>query len=990
MSDLCKIDDIHHLFAYNQIILNLAIMKKGLRIISTTLFFLLISLLLQAQTTFYESLDGFTANQNIVAQDSIEGNGNWRLWSGNANEDAVVSTNQSLTTNNSIFIQSSDDIVYYPGSFTSGRWFFSGHIFIPTGNSAFFNMMHNWANYSYEWAFQVFFQANGTGRLNVGGNNYNFSYNHNEWLYISVEIDMANDLAKLWVNNQLIRAWPWHYSPTGTSGQNKFESVNFFGWNDEPSKGLFYVDELTFSSNAIVRLENKTTTWSGTAKQVTVKTYPPNLPYTVTYNGSSTLPVEPGKYIVNASITNPLYPGSATDTFIINKINAAVSISNISQTYNGTAKPVTVATNPAGLPTLVTYNGSSSIPVNAGKYVVVATINDPHYQGSITDTLVISRALVTITLSNITQIYSGLAKSVTVTTNPAGLTTVVTYNGSSVNPVNSGYYSVAVRIVDANYVGNITSALTIRKANAIIMVTGLTKTYNGAPQGITVQTIPEGLTYSVSYNGSASQPVNAAIYNTSVVINDANYQGLANSFFSILKAQAKIDVSETEVIYDGNAKSVNLSTVPTGLLVDVTYNGSSTIPVNAGLYKIAAIVRDLNYQGSVNDTLLVSKAPVIVEISDMEAVYDGIAKPVTISTTPSALKYKTTYNGYTSVPIIAGSYAVEVVITNPNYQGTASDTLIIKKADASISLTCSDIDYDGQAHIAMAQTSPIGLNYTILYNGSEDFPVNAGMYVVQASIDNENYAGEAIDTLIIRKKRAQINLSELITTYDGTEKQPVVKTTPSKLSVEFLFNGLNTNPIDAGTYVIEASINSENYSGVVFDTLVIEKAQQVISWDQNLCGHAPGETLELEAKASNNQDVYYTSSNPVVSDVLGSRLILKGMGQATIIAHLNGNNNFHEASPVSKIVEVTSSSIEEEISSIIKCWPNPVSDNLTIGIDSDKEVEVSIYNQTGALMILKNISGLNPQIDLSELATGIYILKMNYNNTNYSLKVSRQ
>jgi GH25 family lysozyme M1 (1,4-beta-N-acetylmuramidase) len=69
------------------------------------------------------------------------------------------------------------------------------------------------------------------------------------------------------------------------------------------------------------------------------------------------------------------------------KASAAVMLSNLTQTYDGTAKSVSVTTVPPGLAVIVTYNGSSAAPTNVGNYTVVALVNDLNYQGGATNTL---------------------------------------------------------------------------------------------------------------------------------------------------------------------------------------------------------------------------------------------------------------------------------------------------------------------------------------------------------------------------------------------------------------------------------------------------------------------------------------------------------------------------------------------------------------------------------------------------------------------------
>ena len=74
-------------------------------------------------------------------------------------------------------------------------------------------------------------------------------------------------------------------------------------------------------------------------------------------------------------------------------VPATVTLGNLNQTYDGTAKSVTATTTPANLTVNITYGGSANAPANAGSYTVIGTINDAHYQGSATNTLVISKAI---------------------------------------------------------------------------------------------------------------------------------------------------------------------------------------------------------------------------------------------------------------------------------------------------------------------------------------------------------------------------------------------------------------------------------------------------------------------------------------------------------------------------------------------------------------------------------------------------------------------
>jgi hypothetical protein len=139
-----------------------------------------------------------------------------------------------------------------------------------------------------------------------------------------------------------------------------------------------------------VTLGALTASFDGAGKPVTVATVPPGLSFSITYNGSSIVPINAGTYTVSVTVTQAGYTGTGTGTLTIEKAPVMVVLSNLSFTYDDLAKSVTAATDPSGLAVTVTYNGSTIPPTAAGSYTVVATVIDPNYQGSATAIMTIA------------------------------------------------------------------------------------------------------------------------------------------------------------------------------------------------------------------------------------------------------------------------------------------------------------------------------------------------------------------------------------------------------------------------------------------------------------------------------------------------------------------------------------------------------------------------------------------------------------------------
>ncbi len=77
----------------------------------------------------------------------------------------------------------------------------------------------------------------------------------------------------------------------------------------------------------------------------------------------------------------------------------------------------------------------------------------------------------------------------------------------------------------------------------------------------------------------------------------------STSAVTIVTAPATVMISNLFQFYDGTGKSASVSTVPPGLAVSVTYNGSNVAPTNAGSYAVVAMVTATNYQGETANVL---------------------------------------------------------------------------------------------------------------------------------------------------------------------------------------------------------------------------------------------------------------------------------------------------------------------------------------------------------------------------------------------------
>jgi hypothetical protein len=126
-----------------------------------------------------------------------------------------------------------------------------------------------------------------------------------------------------------------------------------------------------------------------------------------------------GTYPISAGVgsltaANYDFASFVSGTLTIGTAAATLSLGGLVFTYDGSPHPATFSTDPANLTGVAmsyTVNGASvTVPTSAGRYVVVAGLDNPNYTAmAVTATLIINRAPTTLTWSNPADVVSGTA-----------------------------------------------------------------------------------------------------------------------------------------------------------------------------------------------------------------------------------------------------------------------------------------------------------------------------------------------------------------------------------------------------------------------------------------------------------------------------------------------------------------------------------------------------------------------------------------------------
>ncbi len=439
---------------------------------------------------------------------------------------------------------------------------------------------------------------------------------------------------------------------------------------------------------------------------------------------------------------------------------------------------------------------------------------------------------------------------------------------------------------------------------SVTVVGGFTGTGIALPTGDISYTIGSGSAQIAAItDGTATVtiPASQAAGPYTITVNyagDGNYNAASPATISleIDKATATVMLGSLSATYDGNPHAATSTTTPASLAVTFTYDGSSTAPTAAGSYAVIGTINNANYTGTATGALVIAKAATVM-LGSLSATYDGNPHAVTATTTPASLAVTFTYNGSSAAPTAAGSYPAIGTINDSNYAGTASGTLVIAKATATVTLGNLSAVYDGNPHAATATTSPSSLTVLLTYDGSSTAPTAAGSYAVIGTIGNANYAGTASGTLIIAKATAIVTLGTLSATYDGNPHAATATTNPASLAASFTYNGSSTAPTVAGSYAVIGTISDANYAGTASGTLVIAKAAATVTLGN------------LTATYDGNPHAATATTNPASLAVAltynGSATAPTAAGSYPVVGTINDTNHSGSATGTLVIAKAT-------------------------------------------------------------------------------------
>ena len=641
-----------------------------------------------------------------------------------------------------------------------------------------------------------------------------------------------------------------------------------------------------------------------------------------------------------------------------------------------------------------------------GTYADAITLSggsDNNYTFSlVTGDLEVTKAFLTATADNQTKVYGAANPVLTfqysgwlngddsedLTTKPSATTTVSVT--SSVD-VYAGVITVAGG-VDENYdFSYVASDFTVIKATLTATADAKTKVYGEANPALTFQ-------YSGWVNGVEAIDVAPSItttvdgttivgtYTDAITLNE----GLDNNYiFSFVAGD--LDVTKAVLTATADPKTkvygeanplltflysgwVNgVETIDAAPLIATTVDGTTIV----GTYTDAITLSggsDNNYTFSfVSGALDVTKAILTVTAEPKTKVY-GEANPL----------FTFLYSGWVNgVETIDGPPSITTIVDGTTNVGTYTDAITLSDGsdnNYTFSFVAGDLDVNKAILTATAEpkTKVYGSDnpaLTILWAGfrnNDDVSVinelplistlalktsDIGIYDINITGGNDNnydlnLVNGSLDIdkaplVIMAEDKAKIYLEpnpELTFTWSGFvlgQNQDVIDVVPAIGTIA------NENS-DAGIYSISASGGVDgNYSFTYENgTLTVDKADQVITFEEIPAGLRMTQELQLNAEATSSLLISFESSDLIIGSIDGDLLTVNKEGNLTITASQAGNHNWNPAPDVTR--EIVTLPTFDNINSLFTPNNDGMNDYWYIpDLEKYGELQVTVYNRFG-------------------------------------------
>jgi hypothetical protein len=239
------------MFVKEYLIINLKFYCSMKKVLLLFVSLLVWTAFVSAQTVLYtDNLDSYP-NQSYLGVDNPTW---WTTWENlpGTNQDIQISTNFAHSSPNSgqvdVTSGTSTDGILKLGDKVSGVYELTWWLYISNNKCGYYNVQH-FESPGIEWAFEIYFRANGDIHLLEGGNTINGTYPKATWFECKQQINLDADSIYLYVNGTLLQAWTFSDQANVTGGTKQLGGVDFYAGAEGTSGETpeMFIDDIYFA-----------------------------------------------------------------------------------------------------------------------------------------------------------------------------------------------------------------------------------------------------------------------------------------------------------------------------------------------------------------------------------------------------------------------------------------------------------------------------------------------------------------------------------------------------------------------------------------------------------------------------------------------------------------------------------------------------------------------------------------------------------------------
>ncbi|WP_321317617.1 endonuclease [Labilibaculum sp.] len=440
-----------------------------------------------------------------------------------------------------------------------------------------------------------------------------------------------------------------------------------------------------------------------------------------------------------------------------------------------------------------------------------------------------------------------------------------------------------------------------------------------------------------------------------------------------------------------------------------TLSGKELTLTGAGTVVVKVVqAGDENYEAAeaVSRTFIVNKASQDIAFAELTDKTYGDAAFELQASASSGLEVSfelvsgpATLSGKELTLTGAGTVVVKAVQAgNENYEAaeSVSRTFTVNKASQDIAFAeLTDKTYGDPAfELVASASSGLEVSFELIsgpatLSGKELTLMGAGTVVVKAvQAGNENYeVAESVSrtfTVAGSKENQTITFVALADKTFGDPAFELVASASSGLEVNFelvsgpaTLSGKELILTGAGAVVVKAvQAGNENYEAAesVSRTFTVEKASQTITFEPIEGLVVVGEPIQLSAVSSEGLTVAFELLQGN-GELNGSILTPTLPGEFKVRAHQDGNANIESAEEFQFFTVSQPTGLKEIFEKIVKIYPNPSRDFVSIDLPDADVIKILILNSRG--QVVKTIQPHEKyRINIQDLVTGTYFISI--------------